>query len=123
MLLVGLKRCSTCRDIEKKLQSCRINYQYREIDKDIPSVYELKKWFKASHESNRKKLVNTSGIKYREMNLKSKWDKLSENEQYQLLATDGMLIKRPILITDNNEVYIGPKVKDYVNQKLEREDT
>ena len=114
MELIGLKKCSTCREIEQLLKQQGKAYTYREINLDRPSADELATWFAQSGEPDLKKFVNTSGLKYRELDLKNRWQSLDFNEQLALLATDGMLVKRPILLTDNGEVYVGPAVKRYL---------
>ena len=115
MQLIGLKKCSTCRDIEKLLARHQLTYTYREINLDNPTATELAQWYQQSGETTRKKFVNTSGLKYKELGLKDKWEHLSEAEQWALLATDGMLVKRPILITEDQQVYVGPAVKRYLD--------
>lgn len=114
MELIGLKKCSTCREVEKILNINNIQYTYREINIDNPNADELKKWYLKSGENSTKKLVNTSGMKYKELGLKDKWDQLDQVSQFDLLATDGMLVKRPILLTDEGDIYIGAAVKKYL---------
>ncbi|MCD1147446.1 Spx/MgsR family RNA polymerase-binding regulatory protein [Peptoniphilus sp. KCTC 25270] len=110
MILIGYKKCSTCRKTEKFLEEAGVEFVYREIDKDNPSVEELKKWHEISG-LDIKKFFNTSGIIYREKKLKDKLPNLSLEEKYELLATDGKLVKRPILL-DGEKIYVG---KDAVN--------
>lgn len=110
--LIGYKRCSTCKNIEKLLQEKNIPYDYREIDKDLLSVEELKK-IKDQAGVDIFKLFNTSGIRYRELNLKDKKNDMTEEEIFELLSTDGMLVKRPILLKDG-KAYVGPQVKKYL---------
>ncbi|WP_277218042.1 Spx/MgsR family RNA polymerase-binding regulatory protein [Peptoniphilus vaginalis] len=110
--LIGYKRCSTCKNIEKLLQERNISYNYREIDKDLLSVDELKK-IKAQAGVDVFKLFNTSGVRYRELNLKDKKKDMTEDEIFKLLSTDGMLVKRPILLKDG-KAYVGPQVKKYL---------
>lgn len=110
--LIGYKRCSTCKNIEKLLQEKNIPYDYREIDKDLLSVDELKK-IKDQAGVDIFKLFNTSGIRYRELNLKDKKKDMTEEEIFELLSTDGMLVKRPILLKDG-KAYVGPQVKKYL---------
>lgn len=110
--LMGYKKCSTCAGVEKLLKEKNIEYTYREIDKDNPTEQELKKW----HEESQlplKRFFNTSGILYREMKLAQKLSDMSQEEQYKLLASDGMLVKRPILFIDG-KIYVGPDVKKYL---------
>ena len=110
--LLGYKKCSTCKAIEKLLQDKKIPYEYREIDKENPTAEELEKWHIES-KLPLAKWMNTSGIKYREMNLSEKRKTMSEEELYKILSTDGMLVKRPILLTDEG-IYVGPEVKKYL---------
>ena len=110
--LIGYKKCSTCKNIEKLLQEKNIPYDYREIDKDLLSVEELKK-IKDQAGVDIFKLFNTSGVRYRELNLKDKKNDMTEEEIFELLSTDGMLVKRPILLKDG-KAYIGPQVKKYL---------
>lgn len=115
MLFVCYSSCSTCRGLEQDLIKKEATFSKRDIKKDNPTAAEMKEW----HEKSGlllKKLFNTSGMVYRELKLKDKLDDMSEEEQYALLATDGMLVKRPILITDNDEVLVGPLVKEYIAQ-------
>ena len=110
--LIGYKRCSTCKNIEKLLEEKNISYDYREIDKDLLSVDELKK-IKDLAEVDIFKLFNTSGVRYRELGLKDKKKDMTEEEIFELLSTDGMLVKRPILLTDD-KAFVGPQVKKYL---------
>lgn len=110
--LIGYKKCSTCKNIEKLLQEKNIPYDYREIDKDLLSVEELKK-IKDQAGVDIFKLFNTSGVRYRELNLKDKKKDMTEEEIFELLSTDGMLVKRPILLKDG-KAYVGPQVKKYL---------
>lgn len=109
MELIGLKRCSTCKAVEKTLKTKGLQYSYREIDLNPPTAEELSNWYQQTGYQNMKKIVNTSGMKYRELGLKDTWDQLTEQQQFELLATDGMLVKRPILLVDNG-VYWGADV-------------
>ena len=114
MILIGYKKCTTCKGIEKMLDEKNIKYTYREIDKDIPTVKELKAWHKASG-LDIKRFFNTSGLVYRDMNLKDELGDMSDDEKYKLLSTNGMLVKRPILIKDDGSfVAVGPDVKKYL---------
>lgn len=110
--LIGYKKCSTCKNIEKLLEEKNISYDYREIDKDLLSVDELKK-IKDLAEVDIFKLFNKSGIRYRELGLKDKKKDMTEEEIYELLSTDGMLVKRPILLKEG-KAYVGPQVKKYL---------
>lgn len=110
--LIGYKKCSTCKNVEKLLQEKNISYDYREIDKDLLSVQELKN-IKDQAGVDIFKLFNTSGVRYRELNLKDKKKDMTEEEIFELLSTDGMLVKRPILLKDS-KAYVGPQVKKYL---------
>ena len=110
--LIGYKRCSTCKNIEKLLEEKNISYDYREIDKDLLSIDELKK-IKDLAEVDIFKLFNTSGVRYRELGLKNKKKDMTEEEIFELLSSDGMLVKRPILLTEER-AYVGPQVKKYL---------
>ena len=104
-------RCSTCKKAQKYLDDHGIRYEYRDIAKDNPSEAELRKWHKISHLELRK-FFNTSGILYREMNLKDRLKTMSEDEQFKLLSTNGLLVKRPLLISDK-KVLVGFRESDY----------
>ena len=93
-------KCSTCQKARKWLDANEINYTERPIEEQNPSVEELKKWHERSG-LPLKKFFNTSGLLYKEMQLKDKLPKMSEEEQYELLASDGMLVKRPMMIGDD----------------------
>ena len=110
--LIGYKRCSTCKNIEKLLEEKYISYDYREIDKDLLSVEELKK-IRDLAEVDIFKLFNTSGVRYRELGLKDKKKDMTEEEIFELLSSDGMLVKRPILLTEG-KAFVGTQVKKYL---------
>lgn len=99
MLFLEYPKCSTCQKAKKWLDDHGIAYEDRHIKGQNPSAEELKAW----HEKSGfplKKFFNTSGMLYKEMQLKDKLPQMSEEEQYALLATDGMLVKRPVLVGD-----------------------
>lgn len=113
MKLICYKKCSTCKGVEKSLADLGIDYEYRDIKEENPTASEIKAW----HEQSGlpiKRFFNTSGKIYRENNIKDKLPEMSDKEAYDLLATDGMLVKRPILFTDDGEFYVGPDVKKYI---------
>lgn len=114
MLFICYENCSNCKKIEKSLVDKEIDFQKRDIKEENPTAAELKEWHQQAG-VELKKFFNTSGIIYRENNLKDKIGKMTDEEQYELLATDGMLVKRPILITDEQEVFVGPAVKEYIS--------
>lgn len=92
--------CSTCKKAKKWLDEQGISYEDRHIIEDNPTVEELKDWHERSG-LPLKRFFNTSGMKYRELGLKDKLPEMSEEEQYELLATDGMLVKRPLVVGDD----------------------
>lgn len=99
MLFVEYPKCTTCKKAKKWLDDHKIVYIDRHIKEENPTEEELKEWHKKSG-LPLKKFFNTSGLLYKEMNLKGKLLTMTEEEQYQLLATDGMLVKRPIVVTE-----------------------
>ncbi|HHT57455.1 arsenate reductase family protein [Herbinix luporum] len=107
MLFIEYPKCSTCKKAKKWLDEHKIEYTNRHIVEDNPTYEELKKWYKISG-LPLKKFFNTSGILYREMNLKDKLPNMSEVEQLRLLSSNGMLIKRPLIVKDE-EILIGFK--------------
>lgn len=111
MLYLCYPKCTTCKKAQKWLDDNGIEYIIRDIKENNPSYEELKEWHKKSG-LPLKKFFNTSGMLYKSMNLKDKLSEMSEDEQLKLLATDGMLVKRPILLT-NNTVLVGFKEKDW----------
>ncbi len=113
MKLICYKKCTTCRGVEKMLEEKGISYDYRDIKEDNPTANELKEWHEAT-DLPIKRFFNTSGKIYREENMKDKLPEMSLEEAYEKLATDGMLVKRPILFTDDGEIFVGPDVKKYI---------
>ncbi|WP_407376784.1 arsenate reductase family protein [Methanobrevibacter sp.] len=116
MLFVQYPKCSTCRKAKKWLDEHNIEYESRHIIEDNPTASEIETWWKAS-DLPLKRFFNTSGMKYRELKLKDKLPDMSEQEQFELLATDGMLVKRPIIVTDNC-ILVGFKVKEWEEKLL-----
>ena len=100
MLFVCYPKCSTCKKARKWLEENGIAFDERDIKEDNPTRKELVKWHKQSGLPLRK-FFNTSGMLYRELQLKDKLPKMTEDEMYDLLASDGMLVKRPLLIKDD----------------------
>ena len=100
MLFLEYPPCSTCKKAKKWLDDNGIAYTARHIKEDNPSYEELKVWLQSSG-LPLKKFFNTSGLQYRALELKDKLPTMTEEEQLRLLATDGMLVKRPILVTEN----------------------
>ena len=108
MLFLCYPKCSTCRKAQKWLDEHDVDYDIRDIKTDNPGLAELELWHQASG-LPLKKFFNTSGQLYRSLELSKKLPGMSDAEQYALLASDGMLVKRPILITDDNKVLVGFK--------------
>lgn len=111
MQFICYKKCSTCRKAEKWLEEHGIKFEKREITEDIPTAEELKLWIPLSGKDS-KKFFNTSGNVYRENKLKDKLPEMSEAEKLELLASNGMLIKRPLLVTEE-KVLVGFKEQEY----------
>ena len=111
MLIIEYPKCSTCKKAIKFLKDNNIKFEDRNIVLNRPREEELKKWIKQSGKDI-KKFFNTSGMKYKELGLKDKLPTMSEDEQLELLVSDGMLIKRPLLIMDDN-VLIGFREKEW----------
>lgn len=97
MIFVGYPRCSTSNKAQAWLDQNEISYEFRHIKENNPTAQELKEWHEKSG-LELKRFFNTSGMLYKEMKLKEKLASMSEAEQYELLASDGMLVKRPILV-------------------------
>lgn len=116
MLFVQYHKCSTCRKAKKWLEENNIEFEERHIIEDNPTYEELKEWYERSGLSLNR-FFNTSGMKYRELKLKDKRPEMSEDEQLKLLATDGMLVKRPIIVSDDF-VLTGFKVKEWEEKFL-----
>lgn len=104
-------KCTTCKKAQKWLNENNINYNNIHIVEQTPSKEQLEAFWKASG-LPLKKFFNTSGLKYKELQLKDKLPTMTEDEQLQLLASDGMLIKRPIT-TDGKKVTLGFKESDF----------
>ena len=116
MIFICYPKCSTCLKAEKYLQAHNIEYTKRDIKTDNPTADELRAWQKNS-DLPLKKFFNTSGLQYKALGLKDKLPQLNEEEQLQLLAADGMLVKRPILLTDGN-VLVGFKETEWAEKLL-----
>lgn len=107
MLFLEYPKCTTCKKAKKWLDDHELVYTDRHIKEENPTVEELKEWHKKSG-LPLKRFFNTSGNLYKELGLKDKLPAMSEEEQYALLATDGMLVKRPLLVTEDT-VFTGFK--------------
>ena len=108
-------KCTTCQKAKKWLDDNKIEYELRDIKEDKPTFEELSEWYKMSG-LPLKKFFNTSGLLYKSMGLKDKLTTMSEEEQLKLLSTDGMLVKRPLLI-GKDFVLVGFKEKEW-SEKL-----
>ena len=97
MLFICYPKCTTCKKAKAWLDEHEIAYELRDIKEENPSLEELQLWWKASG-LPLKKFFNTSGLQYKALQLKDKLPAMSEEEQLALLATDGMLVKRPLLV-------------------------
>lgn len=115
MIFIEYPKCSTCKKAKKFLIENNIDFIDRDIVKDTPTYEELNVWIKKSN-LEIKKFFNTSGLKYKELNLKEKLLTMSDEEKIKLLASNGMLIKRPLLIDDNN-ILIGFKEEKWSTLK------
>ncbi len=116
MQVLVYRKCSTCRKALKWLEDNNVQFEERAIVEDNPTYEELKVW----HEKSGlplKKFFNTSGLIYRSMGLKDKLAEMSEDEQLKLLATDGMLVKRP-LVVGNDYVLTGFREKEWAEKML-----
>ena len=107
MLFLCYPRCSTCQKAKKWLDEQGKKYTERHIVENNPTYEELKQWYEMSG-LPLKKFFNTSGLKYKELQLKDKLPTMSEEDMLQLLATDGMLVKRPLLVK-NDTILVGFK--------------
>ena len=109
MLVIEYPKCTTCKKALKFLEENKIEYTKRNIVENNPTEKEIKTWI---NKIEIKKLFNTSGIKYRELNLKEKLKTMTDEEKIKLLASDRMLVKRPILI-DEDKVLVGFKEEEW----------
>ena len=100
MLFLWYPKCSTCQKAKKWLEEYKVEYKERHIVEENPTYEELKEWYGKSG-LPLKKFFNTSGLVYKENQLKDKLPGMTEEEQLQLLATNGMLVKRPIIETED----------------------
>ena len=112
MLFLEYPPCSTCQKAKKWLQNNGIAFTARHIKEENPSYEELKSWYTSSGRPL-KKFFNTSGLVYRGLELKDKLPHMSEEEQLRLLATDGMLVKRPLVVLEDGTVLTGFKEAEW----------
>ncbi len=106
-IFIEYPKCSTCKKAKKWLEENNIEFEDRNIVEETPTAKELTEWIKKS-EGEIKKWFNTSGLKYKELSLKEKLLTMNEEEKITLLASDGMLIKRPLVISDKG-ILVGFK--------------
>lgn len=111
MIFLEYPRCTTCKKAKKWLEEHNVSFTDRDIKLDNPTAEELRTWYTRSN-LPLKKFFNTSGNLYKELALKDKLATMSEDEQLNLLATDGMLVKRPLIITEEF-VLIGFKEQEW----------
>ncbi len=111
VLFVWYPKCTTCKKAAKWLDDHGISYESRHIKEENPTFDELEQWLEKSG-SDIKRFFNTSGMLYREMNLKEKLEQMTREEKLKLLATDGMLVKRPIIVTEKT-VLTGFREKEW----------
>lgn len=111
MLFIEYPKCSTCKKAKKWLDEKQISYTDRHIVEENPTYEELKEWYQKSG-MPLKKFFNTSGLLYKELQLKDKLKDMSEEEQLKLLASNGMLVKRP-LVVDGDMVLTGFKESEW----------
>lgn len=116
MIFVCYPKCTTCQKARKWLDENQIAYELRDIKTENPSYEELAAWYKVSGLSLRK-FFNTSGLLYKSMALKDKLPGMSEEEMLRLLSTDGMLVKRPLLVGDDF-VLVGFKEAQWKDRLL-----
>lgn len=119
-LFVEYPKCTTCQRAKKWLDSHNIEYSSRHIKEENPTAEELREW----HEKSGlplKRFFNTSGMLYKSMSLKDRLPDMSEKEQYELLAEDGMLVKRPLFVGDDF-VLVGFREKEWEKRFIEQEE-
>ena len=111
MLFICYPKCSTCQRAQKYLDENNVKYELRDIKLNNPTYEELKKWYQNSN-LELKRFFNTSGLLYKEYDLKNKIPNMTEDEQLKLLASNGMLVKRPILLNDD-KILLGFKEEEW----------
>ncbi len=116
MLFIEYPKCSTCQKAKQWLIGNGIEFADRNIKEQNPNYDELKEWY-AQSGLELKRFFNTSGLLYKSMNLKDRLPEMSEDEQLKLLASDGMLVKRPLIITDK-AILTGFKEKEWAEKLL-----
>ena len=116
MLFIEYPKCTTCQKAKKWLDDNAIKHEDRHIKENNPTYEELKEWIRVSGLPV-KKFFNTSGLLYKSMGLKERLEAMSEDEQIRLLSTDGMLVKRPLII-NSSTILVGFKVKEWEDSLL-----
>ena len=116
MIFIEYPKCTTCQKAKKWLCDNGITFEDRNIKEENPTFDELKVWYEQSG-FPLKKFFNTSGLIYRSMNLKDKLPNMTEEEQLKLLSTDGMLVKRPLIISDYM-IIVGFREKEYEDKLI-----
>lgn len=116
MLVFAYRKCSTCQKALKWLEDNQVNFEERAIVEDNPTYEELKEYYRKSG-LEIKKFFNTSGLLYKEMELKDKLKNMTEEEQLRLLATNGMLVKRPLVVGEDF-VLTGFREKEWADRIL-----
>ena len=111
MLFIQYPKCSTCKKAKKWLNEHNVEYTDRHIVEENPTYDEIKKWYEKSG-LPLKKFFNTSGMLYKEMHLKDKLPTMSEEDQIKLLSTNGMLVKRPLIISED-KILVGFKEAEW----------
>lgn len=111
IIFIEYPKCSTCQKAKKWLQDNKIKFEDRNIIEENPTAEELKRWIKLSGKDI-KKWFNTSGLKYRELKLSQKLNNMTDEGKIDILASDGMLVKRPIFISDDG-ILIGFKQEEW----------
>lgn len=110
-LFIEYPKCSTCKKAKNWLEANNIEFEDRHIIENNPKEEELKKWIERSGKEIRK-WFNTSGLKYKELQLKEKLPSMTDEEKIKLLASDGMLVKRPVFVTDKG-ILIGFREEEW----------
>ncbi len=116
MIFVCYPKCTTCKKAGKWLKDHKIEYTERNIVQDKPSYDEIKEWYEKSG-LPLKRFFNTSGMVYKEMQLKDKLPSMSEDEQLKLLSTNGMLVKRP-LVVEGDTILVGFREAEWTDKFL-----
>lgn len=117
MLFLEYPPCSTCKKAKKWLDDHGMSYTARHIKEENPTYEELRRWLEDSGLPV-KKFFNTSGLQYKALGLKDKLPQMSEDEQLRLLSSDGMLVKRPIVVTENGSVLVGFREEQWTQTLL-----